>query len=157
MLALGLGALVVWSPLARAAGVAGVAGEALELAGERLDVDVERGTALLRGNVTVTFGHLEVRCTTVEMTYDGSPRIGSARATGNVTARLQGVEATAEVLELDVGARTASLQGGVRLTRGKGWLAAGSATVDLVSGKVSLRDVRGSIPIAAGAARSLAP
>jgi hypothetical protein len=41
------------------------------------------------------------------------------------------------------------LFGGVKLTRGSGWVEAATATIDLVSHKVTLKEVKGSIPVAA--------
>lgn len=132
-----------------AAPLAVVEGEALDVSAERLEVDVERGTALLQGSVSLTFGDIEIRCPKVEIRYDRSPRVSFARGTGGVTARLKGTEATAETIEFDAASRKVALSGAVRLTRGRGWMRAERATLDIASGKVSLEDVKGSIPIEA--------
>jgi lipopolysaccharide export system protein LptA len=42
------------------------------------------------------------------------------------------------------------LRGGVRLSRGQGWLTADSARIDIPTAKVSLTQVKGSIPVAKG-------
>ena len=39
------------------------------------------------------------------------------------------------------------LKGGVRLTRGKGWITAERASIDIPTQKVTLHDVKGSIPV----------
>jgi lipopolysaccharide export system protein LptA len=132
-----------------AAPLAVVEGEALDVAAERLEVDVEHGTALLQGNVSLTFGDIEIRCPKVEIRYDRSPRVSFARGTGGVTARLKGTEATADAIEFDAGSRKVSLSGAVRLSRGRGWIRAERAMLDIASGKVSLEEVKGSIPIEA--------
>lgn len=133
--------------VARAAPIAVVDGEALDVSAEHLEVDVSRGTALLRGSVVASFGDVEIRCPTVEIRYDRSPRVSFARGTGGVTVRIKGIEAAAETLEFDAGARKVALSGGVRLSQGRGWARAERASFDISSGKVSLEDVKGSIPI----------
>jgi lipopolysaccharide transport protein LptA len=140
------GLLLVGSS-AMAVPLAVIDGEALDVSAERLEVDVEKGTATLTGNVSVRFGALDVKCPTVDIRYDGSPRVSWARGTGGVTAHLKGIDATASSVEFDAGARTVALHGGVRLSRGRGWLTAEHATVDIASGKVTLQDVKGSIPV----------
>ncbi len=132
---------------ARAAPIAVIEGEALDVSAEHLDVDVERGTATLRGNVVARLGELEVRCPTIELSYDESPRVKWARAKDGVSARFKGIEATSTSAELDAKSRTVTLTGGVRLARGRGWVTAEQATVDIASGKVSLREVKGSLPV----------
>jgi lipopolysaccharide transport protein LptA len=144
-----VGVVVLPSRPVAAAPLAVVEGEALDVSAERLEVDVERGVALLQGNVTLTFGEVEIRCPNVEIRYDRSPRVSFAKGTGGVTARLKGTEATADAIEFDAASRKVSLSGSVRLTRGRGWMRAERATLDIASGKVSLEDVKGSIPIEA--------
>jgi lipopolysaccharide transport protein LptA len=134
---------------AHAAPLAVIDGEALDVSADHFDIDVERGTAILQGNVVARVGELEVRCPAVELTYDDSPRVKWARAKGGVTARFKGVDATSTVAELDAKARTVTLSGGVRLSRGRGWITAQQATVDIATGKVSLQEVKGMIPVSA--------
>jgi lipopolysaccharide export system protein LptA len=142
-------AMVFPTQPAVAAPLAVVEGEALDVAAERLEVDVEHGIALLQGGVSLTFGDIEIRCPKVEIRYDRSPRVSFARGTGGVTARLKGTEATAEAIEFDAASRKVSLSGAVRLSRGRGWIRAERAILDIASGKVSLEEVKGSIPIEA--------
>ncbi len=124
-----------------------VAGEVLDVKARRLDVDVEGGTALLEGDVRAVLGGLEVLCQKVEIRYDTAPRVKWAKGSGGVTAKLKGIVATASSVELDVGKRRVDLNGGVRLTRGKGWVVAQRASIDIATLKVSLYDVKGSIPV----------
>jgi len=132
---------------AQAAPLAVIEGEALDVSADHFDIDVERGTATLQGNVVARLGELEVRCPRVELSYDDSPRVKWARAKGGVVARFKGIDATSSAAELDARNRSVTLSGGVRLARGRGWVTAQQATVDIASGKVSLHEVKGSIPV----------
>jgi lipopolysaccharide export system protein LptA len=142
-----LSGVLVWARFATADTLAVVEGEALDISADRVEVDIERGTALLQGNVSTRLGELEVHCPTVEIRYDRSPRVSFARGTGGVSARLKGIDATANAVEFDAASRTVALHGSVRLSRGRGWVTAEHATVDIASGKVSLQEVKGSIPV----------
>src|SRR5882672_6825118 len=77
-----LSGFLAWERFATADPLAVVEGEALDVSADRVDVDVERGTALLQGNVATRLGELEVHCPTVEIRYDRSPRVSFARGTG---------------------------------------------------------------------------
>lgn len=134
-------------PGARADPLAVVEGEALDVAAEHLEVDVEQGKARLDGAVVMKLGDLEVSCPSVEIKYDRSPRVSWAKGTGGVAARLRGIEATAASVEFDAKNRTVDLRGNVKLSRGRGWITADHATVDVGTGKVALDDVKGSIPV----------
>jgi lipopolysaccharide assembly outer membrane protein LptD (OstA) len=98
-------------------------------------------------DVSANFGDLDVHCPSVEIRYDRSPRVSFARGTGGVSAHLKGIDATAASVEFDAGTRSVSLQGNVRLTRGRGWLTADRATIDVATGRLSLQEVHGSIPV----------
>jgi lipopolysaccharide export system protein LptA len=134
---------------ASAAPLVVVDGEALDVSADHFDIDVERGTATLQGNVVARVGELEVRCPTVVLSYDESPRVKWARAKGGVVARFKGIDATSSVAELDAKSRAVTLSGGVRLSRGRGWITAQQAIVDIATGKVSLQEVKGMIPVSA--------
>ena len=140
------GVAVVATLSAHAATLGVVDGEDLDVAADRVEVDVEHGMATLDGNVTIHLGGMDVRCPTVQIRYDKSPRVSFARGSGGITAHFQGIDATAATLEFDARARTVALHGSVRLSRGRGWVTAENATVDLASGKVSLQG-EGSIPV----------
>lgn len=140
--------LLVWEgPVAHAEPLAVIGGEALDIATDRLEIDVEGGRAELDGNVTLRLGELDVRCPHMELKYDRSPQVSWARGSGGVKARFKGIEATAARVEFEASSRTVSFQGDVRLSRGRGWVTAGHATVDLDTGKVTLKEVKGSIPV----------
>ncbi len=133
-------------PEARA-DLAAIGGQTLDVKADMLDVDINRGRATLEGNVHATLGELTVVCPKVEMTYDEAPQVRWARGTGGVEARVQGIVARAAVVEVDVPKRKVELSGGVRLTRGKGWVEAARATIDIGTYRVSLHEVKGSIPV----------
>jgi lipopolysaccharide transport protein LptA len=124
-----------------------VAGETLDVKADKLDVDIQKGVAVLEGGVHAKMGELEVLCPKVDIRYDEAPKVRWARGSGGIKARLKGIEAAASSVEVDVARRTVKLAGGVRLTRGRGWVQADSATIDISTRKVTLQDVKGSIPV----------
>jgi lipopolysaccharide transport protein LptA len=132
---------------AQADPLAVIAGETLDLNAAKLDIDVEAGRAVLVGDVKAQLGALKVECDRVEIKYDGAPKVEWAKGTGGVRASYQDIQARAESVEVDVVHRTMTLIGGVRLSRGKGWVTAGKARLDLATNKVSLEEVKGSIPV----------
>lgn len=124
-----------------------IGGEQLDVSAERLDVDVRSGKALLEGNVHATLGDLTLDCPRVEIFYDESPRVKRAEGSGGVTARYKGIVAQAAHIDVDVPSSTVRMSGGVRLERGKGWVTAERAVLDVSTGKVSLETVKGAIPV----------
>ena len=124
-----------------------VAGQALDVTAEQLDVDVEGGTAVLTGKVRATLGDLEVACPRVEIRYDSAPEVRWARGSGGVDARFKDIYARAKTVEVDVVRQNMTLKGGVHLKRGRGWVRAERATIDLKTRHVSLESVKGSIPV----------
>ncbi len=145
-----IGAVLAPAPIARAEilGVGG--GEGVSLEAERLDIDILAGEATLTGKVTLSKGDLVVNCPRVDLRFDHAPHVTWARGSGGVTADVRGVHAEAPSVEFDLGRQLLDLSGGVKLTRGQGWLAADSARIDIATGKVSLVQVKGSIPVAKG-------
>lgn len=135
------------SPVAQADPLGVIAGENLDLTADKLDVDVEKGTALLVGNVKAKFGELSVECAKVEMKYDGAPKVHWAKGSGGVKATYRDIQARAQGLDIDVAKQSVTLSGGVHLSRGRGWITAERATLDLATRKVSLEEVKGSIPV----------
>ena len=133
---------------AKADPLAGVGGEALDLTADKLEVDVPAGTAVLTGHVTLVRGSLRVDCPRIDVRYDEAPRVTWAKGSGGVTADIRGVHAEAPEVELDLARHVLELRGGVRLTRGQGWLNADKATIEISSAKVTLKDVKGSLPVA---------
>jgi lipopolysaccharide export system protein LptA len=121
--------------------------EALSLSADRLDLDVEAKTALLLGHVKLARGPMTMSCPRVDVRYDHVPHVTWARGSGGVVAEIKGVRAEAPDVELDLGARTMELRGGVRLTRGEGWITAERASIDIATARVTMSDVKGSIPL----------
>jgi lipopolysaccharide export system protein LptA len=121
--------------------------EPLEMSAEHLDLDVEAKTAVLTGGVKLVKGPLTVACPRVEVRYDQVPHVTWAKGSGGVVAEVKGVRAEAPEVELDLPAQSLSLRGGVRLTRGEGWITADQATIQIATGKVSMVGVKGSIPV----------
>jgi lipopolysaccharide export system protein LptA len=132
---------------AQADPLAVVEGEALDVSAERLEVNIEEGTAVLQGKVHATLGELDVRCPKVEIGYDQAPMVRWAKGTGGVQASIRGIRARADVVEVDVAKRQVRLSGAVELTRGRGWIKAERAMIDLATRKVSLSSVTGSVPV----------
>ena len=132
---------------AQAGPLAVVAGETLDVRADSLEVDMARGSALLEGKVHAELGDLQVDCAKVEVRYDEAPNVRWARGSGGISAKAKGFAATASTVEVDVARKSVRLQGSVKLSRGKGWVTADSATIDLSTRKVVLNDVEGSIPV----------
>lgn len=114
---------------------------------DRLDVDVSAGEAVLTGNVSLSKGDLKVSCPRIDLRFDSTPHVSWARGSGGVAADVRGVHAEAPEVELDLQKQILDLRGGVRLTRGQGWLQAERATIDIASAKVTLTQVKGSVPV----------
>jgi lipopolysaccharide transport protein LptA len=121
--------------------------EPLQMSADRLDLDIEAKTALLAGHVTLRRGPLTLACPRVDVRYDRVPHVTWARGSGGVVAEVKGVRAEAPEVEIDLASRTMELRGGVRLARGDGWITADRASINIATGKVSLTEVKGSIPI----------
>lgn len=147
-LAAACGALIAGPAVPAQAGpLAVVAGETLDLRADSLEVDMARGSALLEGKVHAVVGDMQVDCEKVEVRYDEAPNVRWAKGSGGVSARAKGFAATASTVEVDVARHSVRLQGSVKLSRGRGWVTADSATIDLSTKKVVLNDVEGSIPV----------
>jgi lipopolysaccharide export system protein LptA len=132
---------------AQAGPLATVEGQSLDVKADKLDVDVDKGTATLEGNVRAAMGDLEVLSPKIEIKYDEAPRVRWARGSGGVKMRVKGIEAASNTVVVDLAKRVVNLSGGVRLTRGRGWVQADRASVDLATHKVTLHEVKGSIPV----------
>ncbi len=129
-------------------------GEPIDLTADRLELDVEAKTAVLTGHVKLARGPgkgapptFTLGCSRLDVRYDQVPHVTWAKGTGGVTAEVKGVRAEAPEVELDLAARTLELRGGVKLTRGEGFLTAERANIHLGTGKVTLSEVKGSIPL----------
>ncbi len=141
-------ATVDFSSPAHADPILGVGGgDALGLQADQLDIDVSAGDAVLTGNVTLAKGDLKVACPRIELKFDNSPHVKWARGSGGVAADVRGVHAEAPEVELDLQKQTLDLRGGVRLARGQGWLQADRATINIDTAKVTMTQVKGSVPV----------
>lgn len=130
--------------------ILGVGGEGVLLQADRLDIDVMAGEGTLTGKVTLSRGDSTVSCPRIDLRFDHAPHLTWAKGSGGVTADVRGVHAEAPFVELDLSRQIVDLSGGVKLARGQGWLTADSARIDIATAKVSLNQVKGSIPVAKG-------
>lgn len=142
---------LVFVPRVQAEPVASFDGQAVSVRAEQLDIDVQKGTATLTGNVVLERGDLTVSCARVEARYDSAPNITWAIATGGVRAQARGIEAQAQEAELLLGQRRLVLRGGVRVARGGAWMTAREAAIDLETRRVRLEQVQGAIPVPSAA------
>jgi lipopolysaccharide export system protein LptA len=124
-----------------------VGGDKLEIEAEKLEVDLASGTAVLTGNVNVAKGTLKVSCPKVEIKFDTSPKVSWLRGSGGVSADVKGVHGDAPEVEVDLQTQKLELRGGVKITRGQGTLKAEKATIDLPTSKVTLTQIKGSVPV----------
>jgi lipopolysaccharide export system protein LptA len=147
IVALSAAAFLAATPRAMSADKAPPVEEPLSMSADRLDLDVEAKTAVLTGHVTLARGAMSLSCPRVDVRYDQVPHVTWARGSGGVVAEVKGVRAEAPDVELDLAARTMELRGGVRLTRGEGWITADRASINIATAKVTMSDVKGSIPI----------
>ncbi len=122
-------------------------GDAVGLQADKVEVDVSAGEAVMTGKVQLSKGDLKVACPRIDLKFDTSPHVKWLKGSGGVVADVRGVHAEAPEVELDLGKQVLELRGGVRLTRGQGWLQADKATIDIATAKVSLSQVKGSIPV----------
>jgi lipopolysaccharide export system protein LptA len=114
---------------------------------DKLEIDVATGSAILTGQVVLSKGDMAVRCPRVELRFDTSPHLNWAKGSGGVVADVRGVHGEAPEVELDMKKQILELRGGVRLSRGQGWIQADKATIELANGKVTATQVKGSIPV----------
>jgi len=119
----------------------------LQMNAEKVEIDIEAKTAVLTGHVELTRGDLKVSCPRVDARYDHVPHVTWAKGSGGVVAEVKGVRAESPVAEIDLAAQTVVLIGGVKLAREGAWLTADRATINMTTGKVTLTDVKASIPV----------
>jgi lipopolysaccharide export system protein LptA len=146
LLAVGPGSV----PTASATEILGAGESAVSLEADSLDIDILAGEATLTGKVTLLKGDLAVSCPRIDLRFDHTPHVTWARGSGGVTADLRGVHAEAPSVDVDMARQVLDLRGGVKLTRGQGWLTADSARIVIPTARVSLTQVKGSIPVAKG-------
>ncbi len=114
---------------------------------DKLELDVAAGSALLTGQVVLAKGDLAVKCPRFELKFDNSPHLMWAKGSGGVVADVRGVHGEAPEVELDLRKQTLELRGGVKLSRGQGWIQAEKATIELATARVTATQVKGSIPV----------
>jgi lipopolysaccharide export system protein LptA len=121
----------------------------IDLSADLLEVDIKAQTAVMTGNVTLAKGgDLSLKCPKIEVRYDTSgPRVNWAKGSGGVVADVKGVKGEAPEFELDLAKQHLSLRGGVRLFRGQGWVVADSAEIDLATARITMTNVKGSLPV----------
>ena len=134
-------------PTAHADPLLGGPSDPVAMQADQLEVDVGTGSATFTGNVSLAKGDLHVTCPRIEVKFDTSPHVSWAKGSGGVSADVRGVHAEAPEVELDLTKQILELRGGVRLTRGQGWLQAEKASIDIATAKVTLAQVKGSIPV----------
>lgn len=117
------------------------------LQADKLEIDIAAGTAVLTGKVVLSKGDLTVQCPHVELQFDGLPHVKSAKGKGGVVADVRGVHGEAPEVELDLGKQVLEMRGGVKLSRGQGWIQADKATIELATARVTATQVKGSIPV----------
>lgn len=114
---------------------------------DKLEIDVAAGSAVLTGKVVLSKGDMTVQCPRVELKFDSSPSLKSAKGTGGVVADVRGVHGEAPEVELDMAKQILEMRGGVKLSRGQGWIQADKATIELATARVTATQVKGSIPV----------
>jgi lipopolysaccharide transport protein LptA len=114
---------------------------------DKLELDVAAGSAVLTGQVVFSKGDLAVRCPRFELKFDSTPHLTWAKGSGGVVADVRGVHGEAPEVELDLRKQTLELRGGVKLSRGQGWIQADKATIELATARVTATQVKGSIPV----------
>jgi lipopolysaccharide transport protein LptA len=121
--------------------------EPVRVVADKLDIDLEAKSAVLSGNVRLERGTMKVRAPRFDVRYDEVPNVVWAKGTGGVVAEVKGAKAEAPEVEIDLKKQSLALRGGVRLTRGEGWIKAEQATIDMASGKVALTGVEGVLTV----------
>jgi lipopolysaccharide transport protein LptA len=139
-------ALTATSPRLAADPLQGLGDGAIDMSADRLELDIEARTGVLSGHVKLTKGTLAVTCPEVRVRYDEDSRVIWARGSGGVVAEVKGVRAEAPEVEIDLETETIELRGGVRLSRGRGWLTAERATIHIATSKITMSAVKGSLP-----------
>lgn len=114
---------------------------------DKLEVDVAAASAILTGKVVLSKGDMTVRCPRVELKFDATPHVRWAKGSGGVVADVRGVHGEAPEVELDLVKQILEMRGGVKLSRGQGWIQAEKATIELATARVTATQVKGSIPV----------
>jgi lipopolysaccharide transport protein LptA len=140
-------ASVTWSERVGADALLDVGKGDIAVQSDKLEVDVAAGAAVLTGNVVLSKGDLTVKCPRFDLKFDASPHVRWAKGSGGVVADVRGVHGEAPEVEIDTVKQTLEMRGGVRLSRGQGWIQAEKATIELSTARVTATQVKGSIPV----------
>lgn len=119
----------------------------LAVQADQLEIDAATGTAVLTGNVVLSKGDMTVRCPRFDLKFDSSPSVRWAKGSGGVVADVRGVHGEAPEVELDMVKQVLEMRGGVKLSRGQGWIQAERASIELATARVTATQVKGSIPV----------
>lgn len=138
---------VTFGPSVTADPLLDVAKGDLGVQADTLEVDVAAGTAVLTGKVVLSKGDMTVRCPRFDLKFDATPHVRWAKGSGGVVADVRGVHGEAPEVELDMVKQTLEMRGGVKLSRGQGWIQAERATIELATARVTATQVKGSIPV----------
>lgn len=114
---------------------------------DKLEVDVAAGTAVLTGQVVLSKGDMTVKCPRFDLKFDATPHVRWAKGSGGVVADVRGVHGEAPEVELDMVKQILEMRGGVKLSRGQGWIQAERATIELATARVTATQVKGSVPV----------
>lgn len=147
LLALGL---ALWGALAWPPAVGAQPGgeEAIDIAAETLTVETEAQQARFSGEVVVRRGDWVLRCPALVAHYDAQGGLESAQADGPVELAGPGFWAQAGTARYEREPSEAIVLGGEpRVRRGQSVLRADEVRVDLVSGTVEMRGVRGRLVV----------
>jgi len=117
----------------------------LELEADEMDLDLDGKSAELHGHVQLEKSGMSLRCDHMSVRYDEVPIVTWAKGTGRVVLEVRGVRAEAPEVVIDVQRNLVTLGGGVRVARKEGWLTAEQATVNLATGHVKLKQVKGVV------------
>lgn len=119
----------------------------VELSADRMRMDPRARTATLEGAVTVRRADVQVESPRVLVRYATDGRVLSAEAAGPVRARTsEGVLDAPSGARADFVAQTLTLLGRVRVAQAGAVIEGEGVEVDLASGAIEMRAVRGWLP-----------
>lgn len=147
LLSLALGAVIAQSPPDDAGGEDAAA---VDIAAASLTVDTGARSARFSGGVVVRRGDWVLRCPSLEARYDAQGELERAEAKGPVELAGPQFWAEAQAARYERGAsggQVLHLSGEPTVRRGQSTLRAEAVEVDLESGQVSMRGVRGRLVV----------
>ena len=124
-------------------------GEA-EVTADQLQVDHSTRTAVFEGHVHAKLDRLSLRCGAMTLTYDDQGEIKSLSASGGVTLVREDLRAASENASLDAKSGRLVLSGNPTVTKGPHQLTGEVIEVDLDSGKLVVKEARGTFRLKKG-------